>query len=312
MNPNYKMNPEPFKIKKHIMSWLQQQVSLYSTYADNAGRPASYRDILLSDFGKDLSTILKLRKMDKGHSDYKKKKLALKGSLQCFTPAALLETKAKDQVKVISRTGIMQLDFDFADIHQYDIEELKQAVFSLPFIGFCGLSCSGDGFYVLGVIAEPEKLSDYAEHCFEILLNYGIKADTSKGKKVENLRFVSYDSNMLIRENPTPLFVKQFKKKKIEKISTNNSTSKLTAEDLANERLIKGIKLIREVMQGSRWETVQKVAYTIGGLGNKGYLTTIEEAINNNSAFAGQEDKYCKCAEVCFEKGFNNPYNDFK
>lgn len=294
------------------MSWLQQQVSLYRTFTDNVGRAATYRDILLADFMRDISTIIKLRELDRNNVNYDKNKKALKGNLQCFTPAALLETKAKDQVKVISRTGIMQLDFDYVDIYEFDIEEAKRAIFELPFIGFCGLSCSGDGFYALGVIAEPEKLSDYAEHCFETLLSYGIKADTSKGKKVENLRFVSYDANMLIRENPKPLYVKQFKKKKATTISTRDTTRTLTTKELANERLTKGIKMLREVMEGSRWETVQKVAYTIGGLGNNGFLSTIEDAINGNSAFAGQEAKYIKCAKVCFEKGFNNPYNDYK
>ncbi|MEJ7766543.1 MAG: BT4734/BF3469 family protein [Chitinophagaceae bacterium] len=236
----------------------------------------------------------------------------MKKHLQCYTPAALLETKKQGILKVINRTGIIQLDFDYTDIYMYDVEELKRAVFSLLFIGFCGLSCSGEGFYALALIAEPERLADYAEHCFDILLKYGIKADQSKGKKVENLRYVSYDSNMLIRENPKPLYVKHFKQKKIVTNSTSNTNQKLTAEELANERLIKGIKMLREVMEGSRWETVQKVAYTIGGLGNTGFFSTIEEAINSNSAFAGQESKYLKCAEVCFEKGFDNPYNDFK
>jgi hypothetical protein len=36
-----------------------------------------------------------------------------------------------------------------------------------------------DGFYALALIAEPDKLSDYAEHCFEVLKDYGIQPDES-------------------------------------------------------------------------------------------------------------------------------------
>lgn len=289
------------------MNWLNKQVSLYTTYADNVGRPATYRDIILCDSIKNISTIVNLRKLDKHDPEYRKKKIDLKSKLQCFTPAALLKTKAKDHVNIISRTGIMQLDFDYSDIHEFDVQELRQAVFNLPFIGFCGLSCSGDGFYALGLISEPEKLSDYAEHCFEILLSYGIKADTSKGKKVENLRYVSYDANMLLRDNPEPLRVKHFKKKKIEKsVSTINENYKSNI-DHTDQRVIKGIKVIQSAQVGSRWQTVQKVAYTLGGLGDSSLLSDIRQVIKQTAAFAGEEDKYYKCAEDCFNDGFKRP-----
>ena len=107
------------------MSWMNTQVSLYSTHADNTGRPATFRDVLLDDFARDLPALIKLGKLDR--------------------QAALLESKARGQVQKIHRTGIMQLDFDHESISEYDVEELKQCVFSLPFVGFCGLSCSGDG-----------------------------------------------------------------------------------------------------------------------------------------------------------------------
>lgn len=307
-------------------SWMDKQVSLYSNHSDNFGRAATYRDILLTAFAmdheyydikqktmekaNDLKTIIALRKLDKEDPDYKNKKLDLKGTLQCFTPAALLKTKKKGMVEVTNRTNVMQLDFDYHDIYEYDVEELKRAVFSLPFVGFCGLSCSGDGFYALALIAEPDKLSDYAEHCFDILLKYGIKADKSKGKKVENLRYLSYDSKMLIRNDPQPLFVKYFKKKETAKPIENTSYS--SNIDISNTRLVEGINRLRNAIVGNRWLTVQQVAYTLGGLGNKSVLSDIKQAIKNTSAFFSEEDKYCKCAEICFNEGMNKPYKDLQ
>jgi len=287
-------------------NWLKKQVSIYSTHSDNIGRSASYRDILMSDFARDLPLIVGLRKLDRTATDYKIQAKPLKEGLQCFTPAALFGCKAAGKVVEIERTGLMQLDFDYGDINQYNLEELKRAVFSLPFIAFCGLSCSGHGFYALAAIAEPHRLADYAEHCFEILKAYDIKPDESKGKKPENLRYISYDANMLIRENPEPLAVTHFKKKQaIKKASPSNG--KPVPNNGSNDLLNAGLRNIMNVRSGERFKTVQKESFTIGGLNNNAYLKEIKKAIDTNNAFAGEEEKYKKCAEVCFNAGLKKP-----
>jgi hypothetical protein len=78
--------------------------------------------------------------------------------MQCFTLAGLLKTKKQGQVEELNRTGLMQLDFDYESIKDYDIEKLELAVFDLPFTAFCGLSCSEKkGFYALVLVAEPGR-----------------------------------------------------------------------------------------------------------------------------------------------------------
>ena len=203
----------------------------------------------------------------------------------------------------------MQLDFDYKDINEYDVEDLKQAVFNLQFIGFCGLSCSGTGFYALGLIAEPGRLSMYAEHCFEVLLKYGIKADTSKGKKPENLRYVSYDANMLWREDPTPLDLTHFKQKQATKKATAITNTKKYSND-SSSLVNRELNTLQSSQVGERWQTVQKVAFTLGGLNDGSLLETIKQTIQNNSSFAGEETKYLKCAEHCFNDGLLAPLNN--
>lgn len=289
--------------------WMQKQVSLYNTHSDNTGRPETYRDILLCHCAKDLPTIIELKKLDRESEGYKQRKLELKSKLQAYTPAALLATKAKDKVEVIHRTGVMQLDFDYDGIHEFDIEELKQCVFSLPFIGFCGLSCSGDGFYALALIAEPERLEDYAEHCFCVLKDYGITADKSKGKKVENLRYLSYDANMLIRHEPEPLHVKQFRKLVEPKpqFNSNNTSINLTGYKSNKALIEKELAIIQAAQVGQRWGTVQQAAYTLGGLNEPSLLSDIINTISYNPAFTGEEEKYYKCAKDCFSAGSQKP-----
>lgn len=291
-----------------MSNWLDKQVSLYKTHGDNFGRVATFREVLLCEFGKDLQTIVSLRALDKSADDYDIKKLALKSKLQCYTPAALLACKAKGKLEEINRTGIMQLDFDYKDISDYDIEELKQAIFyGLPSVAFCGLSCSGDGFYALVAIAEPERLSEYAEHCFEYFKKYGVNPDESKGKKVENLRYLSYDCNMLINENPEVLKIKRF----IKKPAPNKAVfihRPYQPTTNGGGLLNKAVKDIQQAQKGQRWATVQTAAFNIGRLNEPQYLQDLINAINNNSAFTGQEEKYIKCAQDCYQAGSLKPF----
>lgn len=299
------MNP----LKEMENSWLDKQVSLYKTHADNIGVPATYRSILFAPIAKDLQAIIELRKLDISEPDYKIKSKPLKASLQCFTPAALMESKANGKSTVTNLTGIMQIDLDYNDIKDYDLEELKQCVFSLSFVAFCGKSCSGHGVYALALIAEPEKLSQYAEHCFKVLKEYGINPDVSKGKKAENLRYVSYDCNMLYRETPEPLHVTHFNTKQS---IINKPAYKTTLFNSKGSNALLNAELnkLQSVQPGQRWETVQRVSYTIGGLNNRAYLYDIENAINSNPAFSGEEIKYLKCAHDCFNAGTQQPLNN--
>jgi hypothetical protein len=286
------------------MNWQEKRVSLYRTHSDNIGRPATLRDIIMSAGLQDISTLIELRKLDPEQRGYKKLTYPFKGSLQAFTPAALLATKEKENVKVIEMSGMLQLDFDYEKIKKYDIEELKQAVFALPFIGFCGLSCSGTGFYALAAIGDTRKLTQYAEHCFEIFQEYSIPLDTSKGRNAQDLRYVSYDKNMLIRGNPEVLHVTNFRTKAIPKEKPKHMTYSFTGcSGLVAAQLNK----IRTATIGNRWLSVQQVAFTLGGKGDRSALDNIKQEIISNPEFEGEHEKYFKCAETCFEDGSLKP-----
>lgn len=303
------------------MSWLdKEQISIYNCMADNQGRVTTFRNALFTQFAvphewfykdfetekwvsgesNDLRTMIKMRTTELT----KKEKLVLKSTMQCFTPAAALKTKRQGEIEVLSRTNLMQLDFDYEAIKDYEIDELKQAVFALAFIAFCGLSCSGNGFYALALIAEPDKLKQYAEHCFKVLSDHGIPPDTTKGRNINDLRFVSYDANMLIRDNPVPLRIKQFKKvKQPLKTSNYGSETPTTGNDLVN----KALQEIGAAIVGTRWSMVQKWSYTLGGLNDRSLLDQIKAAIKNSSSYNGEEAKYYECAEACFNAGIDNP-----
>lgn len=288
------------------MNWLDKQVSLYSSQTDTTGRPATLRDILLCDFAKDIGSICDIRKLDIRDPEYKIKAAAIKSSLQLFSPASNMKTRAAGKVEIIRLTGLMQLDFDYGTMKDYDIEEVKRAVFALSFTAFCGLSCSGNGFYALVAIAEPERLAEYAEQFFQVFADYGIKPDTSKGRKPQDLRYVSYDCNMLIRDNPEPLKINHFRTKPVPKNeprATTTYSSNSGNSGLINHELNK----IKNAVSGNRWENVQSASYCLGGLNNETILINIKREIEDNPEFAGQHAKYFKCAEDCFAAGALKP-----
>jgi len=177
----------------------------------------------------------------------------------------------------------------------------------LPFIAFCGLSCSGNGFYALALIAEPGKLNDYAEHCFEILKTYEIIPDESKGKKVENLRYISYDGNMLIRENPEPLKIKHFKRKAQSENKNKFSSHSVNQVEINDKRISKLLAAIAQAQPGQRMSTISKYSFTLGGLGKPELLDSITAIIVNNSSFSDQESDFLKCAKKCFHAGSLKP-----
>lgn len=299
------------------MKWLNEKVSLYNCNKDNIGRnDFTFQDILLTQFGvphfingngySDMNTICELRRLDKKSSDYNKQKNNLKSTLQGFTPAALLETRQKDKVVEINRTGIAQLDFDGKDNPKRDMNLLKNEVFKYPFIAFCGLSCSGDGFYALAAIAEPNKLREYAEQMFWAFRNYGIIIDTTKGRNVHDLRYVSYDANMLIREDPEPLKINNYFK---EKEAAQEQAQKRDVQIPANPNLIveSWLDKLRSCQQGNRMNTIRAVASALGSKQNNRLKEFILEEIKSNKIFEDERDSFIKAANVCFEWGWKNP-----
>jgi hypothetical protein len=294
--------------------WYEQQVSLYSTHNDNIGTIATLREILFCDFARDLDTIIDLRRLDHEVPDYKARKKALKDTIQGYTPASLLtargltEEEKKQgmtiQSKVVHLTGITSIDFD--QLEQYDINEVKRAIGALPFVCYCGLSASGAGLFALVLIAEPERQREYVEHIFEVFKYYGIPPDTTKGRNVNDLRYVSYDSNPVINDNPEPLRIAIKPKKK--PLPQKQLVTYQNGEGKKIKALNNAVSDISNAQVGQRWGIVQHWAYALGGFREAGLLGVLQDAIKANTAFTGEEQKYCKCAADCFSAGALKPW----
>jgi hypothetical protein len=295
--------------------------TLYSCYSDNFGRPRTLRQILFTDFannhrwfykdnasGKwvsgssnDLFTMIELRSLDSGQPTYDAKKIEAKQTVQCWTPSARYKVKGKKAV-LLYLLPFLQLDIDQEALQDYDIEEVKQMIFSLPFVFYVGKSFSARGLFALVLIAEPDKLSQYAEHCFNVFAQYGITVDTSKGRNYSDLRYVSYDANCLYREDPIPLKIKQFN------VQPQKETVRIDIPISDNpDRLINfEVRKVREAQPGARFITIRSAAFALGGIGRG--LTDIEAAILSSSQYSGVTEKYLTHAREGFEAGMKKPF----
>lgn len=294
------------------MKWYELHTGLYPCPAINTGRKRTFENVLRCDFAinhnwivkhngefidgnsNDLGTIIELRTEDLT----KVEKLFLKSTLQCWQPSCFMLNKAaKQQPETIN--PIICLDFD--NLQDFDIDEIKQAIFDLPFVCFVSLSCSGTGIYALLLIEEPERLKQYAEHCFKVFQSYSIPIDIGKGQNPTQLRYVSYDANMLWKEHPQPLRITRH-------LNTPKVyTTKHTAQRFeGNAGLVEwAIKQVSSAQEGNRFDTVRKVAFTLGGYGNG--LDEIEQVIKNASQYTGVEDKYLNTAKNAFIAGKLKP-----
>jgi hypothetical protein len=154
----------------------------------------------------------------------------------------------------ISYSGLLQVDLDC--LGDYDIELLKKEIFKLSFCAFVGRSCSGLGLYAFLKIAEPERLQDYTDHIFKVFQDYELPIDSSKGRNYNDLRYVSYDSKMLLREYPGEL--------KIPAKPKNYIPRKYSPVADDGRQLLEKIS---SAQPGERFNKVRKYSFVAGGLG---------------------------------------------
>lgn len=290
-----------------FMKWMQDtMVTRYLNCFDIKGKPCTLDDALFNISANEFYTVQQLWKTTE-----KNAKDRLKRKLRMFSPSALLASRAKGNPIITSRTNLMQLDFDEKDIKQYDLDELKRALMSLSFIGYCGLSCSGKGVFALALISEPEKLKEYFYHCQMMFLDRGITLDRTKGGNPTDSRFVSFDPAPLFRpslefpEEPQPLLIP------VEKLIAEPRPGDLKRAKCrsvnSNALVSKCMNDIFNAMEGNRFNTVRIAAYTIGGLGNESYLQEIFKAIESSPQFSGAEEEFKRYATGCFRNGMKKP-----
>lgn len=115
----------------------------------------------------------------------------LKQQLPAFMPSGVFTKKTADGLQ--EHSGFICIDIDKKDNADVDnFGKLKEFVYQVPQIAYCGLSVGGVGFFCLIPIADPAKHVDYFRAIERHFKRCGITVDR-QCYNVNRLRFVSYD-----------------------------------------------------------------------------------------------------------------------
>lgn len=111
----------------------------------------------------------------------------LKSTLPAITVAGTFT--AQDTNTMRTYTGLMSIDID-----NVDTETTRQKLCSLPYVAYCGLSCSGNGLWaIVPVSSEKENYKPHFEALKQELKGYGINIDALLD--LLRFRFYSFDDN---------------------------------------------------------------------------------------------------------------------
>lgn len=168
-------------------SCLNKKVSCFKNYrSPNNPKPVNLITWLTSDkYKKDVDLIRSI--------DDKKKRDKVKASLPAITPSGLFTKRAKSAL--IKHTGLMCIDIDYKDnIHLGNFDELKQHLSNILNVAYCGLSVSGNGYFVLIPIAYSDLHEQHFDSLQDDFAKLNIIIDAAC-RDVSRLRGYSYDEN---------------------------------------------------------------------------------------------------------------------
>ena len=114
-----------------------------------------------------------------------------KEAIPCITPSGTFSKRGKNYL--IKHTCLIAIDIDFKDnLHILNYENLKSEICKIQNVAYCGVSVSGNGYWLLIPIAYPEKHELHFEFLAQYFKTKNINIDKAC-KDVCRLRFYSYD-----------------------------------------------------------------------------------------------------------------------
>lgn len=155
--------------------------------------------------------------------------------------------QTKEDIESVN--DIIVLDIDLGDNLKLDNEskllEYRQLIFNLPYVYAVSLSCRGKGFYVViltdnqGSNIEESK-AKFLGHFYalekDLYDNYGLTVD-SQCKNINRLRFISYDDNILVKENKE---IEYYDKVLSEEESVNYKAPVIVEKEKVENRFVSG------------------------------------------------------------------------
>lgn len=127
------------------------------------------------------------------------KRNALKDALPCFTPSGTFTHVSA--AGLINHSGFISIDIDYKPEKGINNAlagfDLKRAISGVPYVAYCGHSCSGAGYVLIIPIADPAKHREYFRALAYHFKRAGLEIDRAC-KDISRKRFVSWDADPYI------------------------------------------------------------------------------------------------------------------
>lgn len=133
------------------------------------------------------------------NSTDERKQKELKSMLPAITPSGLFSVRRAESL--ITHSGLICIDIDKkSNLDVENFSELKELIQELDCVAYCGLSASGEGYFVVIPISLPDKHREHFKSLEIAFERSGIKIDSSCSD-VSRLRFASFDDAPYINTN---------------------------------------------------------------------------------------------------------------
>ena len=140
----------------------------------------------------------------RAESDPAKRK-TLKDALPCFTPSGTFSHVSA--AGLIEHSGCISVDIDYKPEKGINNAlagfDLKRAISGVPYVAYCGHSCSGAGYVLIIPIADPTKHREYFRALAYHFKRAGLDIDKAC-KDISRKRFVSWDADPYINTAARP------------------------------------------------------------------------------------------------------------
>ena len=173
-------------------SILNKQVSFFNTHSDTQPRPVNVLEFL-----KDKNSIkLQNEILSCVGADDKK---SLKAFAKCIAISGLFTKRC--EAGLIAHSGLIAVDIDLKDNQQVILDpDFIRKVCVFPWIAYFGKSISGNGYWGIVPILNPNKHKEHFAAIQSVFKSIGITIDPAPSN-VASLRYQSYDESAYYNHN---------------------------------------------------------------------------------------------------------------
>lgn len=260
---------------------LDVEVSCYRGASDTIGKSINLKDFLFTDRFKSIAEDIRKQKTSEDRHEYKKTKVH---EIPAITASG--QFSVRDSKGLISPSGLICIDIDLKDNGSVVMEKVPDILRGLPYVCYASKSISGDGYFALIQIENPNHFKQHFFALEEEMKSYGITLDKSC-KDITRLRFATYDNESYYNPFATPYYLEVDTTRPVERAQSSTFVSSSTFSE--EDRVKKEVEFIRNnnISLPDDYNTWFKLAMSLSTLGEKG-----RKYFHELSSMSGKYDKY--------------------